>query len=72
MTQYYKDHLYLSEIHLEVKKAKFLSLKFTNVEKKVDSKDILKNKLYEVSFMTKLQVKCITMLGLSLSLGSNQ
>jgi hypothetical protein len=64
MTQYYKDHLYILEIHLEVKKAKFLSLKITNVEKKVDSKDTLKKKLYEVSFMTKLQVKCITMLGL--------
>jgi hypothetical protein len=44
MTQYYKDHLYLLEIHLEDKKAKFFSLKMTNEEKKVDSKDTLKKK----------------------------
>ncbi len=64
MTQYYKDHLDLLEIHLEVKKAKFLSLKMTNVEKKVDIKDTLEKKLYEVNFMTKFQVRCITTLGL--------
>jgi hypothetical protein len=44
MTHHYKDHLDQLEIHLEVKKAKFLSLKMINVEKKVDNKDTLKKK----------------------------